>query len=109
MNMLILKLTRKCLTLAGKVILTLALTALLGYIILNCGPAKWIIHTQIGLKARIWLLGFMGWEGIEYTLDTLILLSYGSMLPPSIWISVVISRYLGTVKIRGNKKCSPTP
>lgn len=104
--MLFFRLAGRILILAGQVTLTLTLTIIFGYILLNLGPVTWIHQTWIGSHALGWLLQFMGWEGIEYTLDTLILLSYGSMLPPSIWISVVLSRYLGTFKIRGNKKCS---
>jgi hypothetical protein len=79
---------------------TLTLSGLLAYALMNLGPVEWILHTRIGSDAHGWLLSAMGVEGIEYTLDSVIIMSFSAMLPPSIWLCRSLTRYLLTVKLR---------
>jgi hypothetical protein len=92
--MLIYRLAGKVLVFALQIVFTLALVKLLAYVLFNLGPVGWLYQTRFGLNALGWLLHFMGWQGIEDTLDALIFMSYGSVLPLSIWICVFLTRRL---------------
>ena len=92
--MLIYRLAGKVLVFALQIVFTLALVKLLAYVLFNLGPVGWLYQTRFGLDAIGSLLHFMGWQGMEDTLDALIFMSYGSVLPPSIWICVLLTRRL---------------
>ncbi|GEM_PF-3474041 len=77
---------------ALQIVITLALVRLLAYVLFNLGPVGWLYQTRFGFNALQWLLHFMGWQGIEDTLDALIFMSYGSVLPLSIWICALLTR-----------------
>jgi hypothetical protein len=91
------------LAMLARIIFIVTLTVVLGYCVLNLGPVNWILHTRTGTDAHGWLLSALGVEGIEYTLDSLIIMSYSAMLPPSTWICTLLTRHLSARKSRSNR------
>lgn len=109
MNVFFYRLITKILVATAQVILILGLTIILGYFILNLGPINFFLTTQIGRDALHWIMSIFGWEGCESALDTLIVVSYSAVLPIAIWLCVLLTRWMKTLRDRGCNKCSPTP
>jgi hypothetical protein len=86
-----------------QITLTLAMTLFLAYCMMNWGPFDWILQTKAGRDAHSWLLSSIRWYGCESSLDSLVTLAFFSMLPPSIWICVSLSRYLATLNLNNSR------
>lgn len=84
----------------AQISLTLLTTILLGYFLLNLGPVNWILKTHAGYHAHLWLMSALGLDGIEDALDSLIILSYSGMLPPSSWLCRTLTQYLQKPSLR---------
>ncbi|MDH0748358.1 hypothetical protein N5D61_18715 [Pseudomonas sp. GD03842] len=95
------KLLTKLLIGIVQTIVTLTLTLSLAYCLMRGGPVDWVLATKTGADAHDWLLDSISWYGCESSEDALITLAIFSMLPPSIWICLSLSRYLKRVIVRG--------
>lgn len=91
------------LVMLAKTFFTFTLSVLLGYVVLNLGPVHWVLDSEIGFKYHVSLLTKLGWDGIEDALDSLIIMSYSAMLPPSTWICSLLTRHLSVRKSRSNR------
>lgn len=81
-----------------KVFFTIVLTLLLGYCVMNLGPVKWILQTELGRDAFYWIFAKVDWQGTEGAEDLLCLLSLSAMLIPSMIICMATTRLLRVVK-----------
>ncbi|TDV46541.1 hypothetical protein EC919_111134 [Pseudomonas graminis] len=77
-----------------QIIFTLTLSILLERWVMIGGPMKWILHTESGMNAYVWLLTLFNLEGLEDGEDMLILLTLSVTLIFSTLACVALTKAL---------------
>jgi hypothetical protein len=77
-----------------KVVLTITLAVLLAKWAMNIWPVPWLLHTERGMHAYVWLLTVFELEGCEDGEDMLILLTLSVTLIVSTLTCVALTRAL---------------
>ncbi|UZJ59718.1 hypothetical protein OKW98_24770 [Pseudomonas sp. KU26590] len=77
-----------------QIIFILTLSILLERWVMIGGPMKWILHTETGMNAYVWLLTLFNLEGLEDGEDMLILLTLSVTLIASTLTCVALTKAL---------------
>jgi len=77
-----------------QIIFTLTLSIFLERWVMIGGPMKWILHTETGMNAYVWLLTLFNLEGLEDGEDMLILLTLSVTLIASTLTCVALTKAL---------------
>ena len=84
-----------------QIIFTLTLSIFLERWVMIGGPMKWILHTETGMNAYVWLLTLFNLEGLEDGEDMLILLTLSLTLMVSTLTCLALTKAL--------RKCRRAP
>jgi hypothetical protein len=77
-----------------QVVLTITVAVLLAKWAMNIWPVPWLLHTERGMDAYVWLLTLLDLEGCEDGEDMLILLTLSVTLIVSTLTCVALTRAL---------------
>ena len=77
-----------------QIIFTLTLSIFLERWVMIGGPMKWILHTETGMNAYVWLLTLFNLEGLEDGEDMLILLTLSLTLMVSTLTCLALTKAL---------------
>jgi hypothetical protein len=89
---------------ALQVVLTITLAVVLAKWAMNIWPVPWLLHTERGMAAYVWLLTHFKLEGCEDGEDMLILLTLGVTLIVSALTCVALTRALEMETRTGRSK-----
>lgn len=85
---------KKILLLLTQPTVVLTLTICIAYFAMNMGPFRWILQTEGGMQAYLWLLHSWDGSGIEDGEDMLTLLALGLALSLTLLICKIIHHFL---------------